>query len=121
MLTNHLGIKVKDIEKVEKFYCENLEFEFEHKYEDEDKILVFLKNENSVLELIHSKNNVHNSVKNGIIDHLAFTVTNIQEYIDKLKRKNVNFITNEITEVDGKLIIFFEGAEGEKIELVQYI
>lgn len=43
MLTNHLGIKVKDIEKVEKFYCENLEFEFEHKYEDEDKILVFLK------------------------------------------------------------------------------
>ena len=118
MLTNHLGIKVKDIEKAQKFYCE---FEFEHKYEDKDKILVFLKNENSVIELIHSKNNVYNSVKNGIIDHLAFTVTNIQEYIDKLKRKNVNFITNEITEVDGKLIIFFEGAEGEKIELVQYI
>ncbi|WP_434296544.1 VOC family protein [Clostridium sporogenes] len=121
MLTNHLGIKVKGIEKAQKFYCENLEFQFEHKYEDKDKILVFLKNENSVIELIHSKNNVYNSVKNGIIDHLAFTVTNIQEYIDKLKRKNVNFITNEITEVDGKLIIFFEGAEGEKIELVQYI
>ncbi len=115
MLTNHLGIKVKDIEKVQKFYCENLEFEFEHKHEDEDKILVFLKNENSVVELIHSKNNVYNSVKNGIIDHLAFTVTNIQEYIDKLKRKNVNFITNEIAEVDGKLIIFLKVLKGRKL------
>ncbi len=72
MLTNHLGIKVKDIEKAQEFYCENLEFEFEHKYEDKDKILVFLKNENSVIELIHSKNNVYNSVKNGIIDHFSF-------------------------------------------------
>ncbi|EJP6471223.1 glyoxalase/bleomycin resistance/dioxygenase family protein [Clostridium sporogenes] len=120
MLTNHLGIKVRDIEKVQKFYCENLEFEFEHKYEDEDKILVFLKNENSVIELIYSKNKEYNSVINGIIDHVAFTVTNIQECINKLKRKNVKFITNEVTEVDGKIIIFFEGAEGEKIELVQY-
>ena len=42
MLTNHIGIKVKDIEKVQKFYCQNLGFECEHKYEDEDKILVFL-------------------------------------------------------------------------------
>ncbi|MCR1933185.1 VOC family protein [Clostridium tepidum] len=121
MLTNHIGIKVKDIEKVQKFYCQNLGFECEHKYEDEDKILVFLKNKNSVIELIYSKNKEYSSAVNGIIDHIAFSVNNIQECIDKLKKKNVKFITNEITEVDGKMIIFFEGAEGEKIELVQYI
>lgn len=121
MLTNHVGIKVRDIENAQKFYCDNLEFTFEHKYEDEDKILVFIKNENSVIELVYSKNNAYSSVNNGVIDHLAFTVTDIKKYIDKLKKNNVNFITNEITEVDGKLIIFFQGPEEEKIELVQYI
>jgi lactoylglutathione lyase len=121
MLTNHIGIKVRDIEKSQKFYCENLEFIFEHKYEDDNIVLVFLKNENSVIELVYSKNNIYSSVKNGVIDHLAFTVTDIHKYIDKLKKRNVNFITNEVIALDGKLIIFFEGADGEKIELVQYV
>ncbi|EJO5347621.1 VOC family protein [Clostridium botulinum] len=121
MFTNHLGIKVTDIEKAKKFYCENLEFQYDHKYEDEDKILVFLKNENSVIELVYSKNNIYNSVTNGIIDHVAFTVDDIHEYINKLKKKNINFITKEVIEIDSKLIIFLQGPEGEKIELVQHI
>ena len=120
MVTNHIGIKVKDVEACKKFYCENLGFEVEHKYEDEDKILMFLKNENSVLELIYSKNKEFGSVNNGIIEHIAFTVDDIQEYIDKLKKNNVKFLT-DIIKVDGKLVTFFEGSQGEKLELVEHL
>lgn len=121
MLTNHIGIKVKDIEKSINFYCENLGFMFEHKYEDKDKILVFLKNENSIIEFVYKKDDKYNSVNNGIIEHLAFTVDDIHQYINKLKNNNVKFLLDDVVTVDGKYIIFFEGPNGEKMELVQYI
>lgn len=121
MFTNHIGIKVKNIDNSQIFYCKNLGFSYDHKYEDDNKILVFLKNENSVLELVYLKDTEYNSVKNGIIDHIAFTVDNIYEYIDKLKNRGVKFISDEVIKIDGKLIVFFEGSEGEKIELVQYL
>lgn len=121
MFTNHIGLKVRDIEKSQDFYCENLDFIFESKYENDNVILLFLKNENSVIELIQSKDSIYTSVNHGIISHLAFTVTDIHQHIDKLKKNNVQFTQNEVRESNSKLIIFFEGPDGEKLELVQYI
>lgn len=121
MFTNHIGLKIRNIEKSQNFYCENLDFVFENKYESDSAIILFLKNKNSVIELIQSKDNVYTSVNHGIISHLAFTVTDIHQHIDKLKKNNVQFTQNEVKEFNGKLIIFFEGPDGEKLELLQYI
>lgn len=121
MLTNHIGIKVKNAERSQKFYCENLGFTLDHKYENENVILVFLKNENSVIELIHKKNVSYDSVQKGIVEHVAFTVDDIHAYVNKLKNNNVKFISDGLKEVDGKMIMFFQGPDGEKLELVQFI
>lgn len=121
MLTNHIGIKVKNIEESQKFYCDNLGFELDHKYDDDKRTLVFLKNENSVIELVYVKTSEYNSVMNGIVEHIAFTVDDIEKYTEDLIDRGVKFVTCHPMEIDNKLVIFFEGPSGEKLELVQHL
>lgn len=119
MFTNHIGIRVRDIEKSSKFYCEILGFELKERFENEKLILLFLKNENTVIELVYAKNNEYDYVRNGILEHMAFTVDDIKKYVDKLKENNIKFISKDIIKFKGEYIIFFEGPDGEKLELVQ--
>ncbi|MEG2354213.1 MAG: VOC family protein [Clostridium sp.] len=121
MLTNHIGIKVRNIQEAEKFYCENLEFKLEHRYDDDKRTLVFLENASTVIELIYVKTLEYSSVANGIVEHIAFTVENIEEYAEKLRDNGVEFSTCHPMELDEKLVIFFQGPNGEKLELVQHL
>ncbi|WP_040327334.1 VOC family protein [Clostridium ihumii] len=121
MFTNHIGLKVKDIEYCKSFYCENFDFKIHHEYEDERIKLTFLENENSIIELIYTKEKDYNYVQNGIVEHIAFTVDNIDLYKEKLMKNNVKCISKEFKEVDNKKIFFIEGPSGEKLELVEHI
>jgi len=121
MFTDHVGLKVRDLDSSVKFYCENLEFEVESKYENEMSNIVFIKNENTVIELICPKNGEYGQVPNGIISHLAFTVKDMAYYIDKLKKNNVSFVTDEPKKMESKQIIFFTGPDEERLEFVQYL
>ena len=119
MKTNHIGIRVRDIEASTKFYCDLLDFEFDHRFETPKLILVFLKNEDTKIELVYSKDGEYDYVRNGILEHFAFTVPDIYAHVEKLKNNNVNFISKNVIKFKDELIVFFEGPNGEKLELVQ--
>lgn len=121
MFTDHIGIKVRDINASKKFYQENLEFQVESTYENERVNIVFMKNENTVIEFICPKNGDYDLVPNGIINHIAFVVKDIEESIEKLKANHVVFDTDAPRPMANKLIIFFKGPDGESLELVQYV
>lgn len=121
MLTDHIGIKVRDLNISKKFYQENLDFEEVSTHENERVNILFMKNENTVIELICAKNGAYEQVPNGIVSHIAFTVPDIKYYAEKLKKNNVVFETNEPMVMANKLIIFFAGPDGERLEFVQYV
>lgn len=120
MFTDHIGIKVRDINASTKFYKENLEFEVESIYENQISNIVFIKNENTVIELICPKSGEYSQVPNGIVSHIAFTVKDMAYYVEKLKKNNVSFVTAEPKKMEGKQIIFFTGPDGESLEFVEY-
>lgn len=121
MLTDHIGLKVKDLNTSVDFYSKNLDFVVDSNFETEKSHIVFLKNENTVIELICPKSGIYDCSANSVINHMAFIVPDIYEYIEKLKKNNIKFKTGEVKEATGKKIIFFYGPDGEELELVQYL
>lgn len=120
MLIDHVGIKVRNAAISQKFYMDILGFNLDHKYEDDGVILVFLKNEDFLLEIIEKKNTSYDNVAAGIVEHMAFTVPNLEDYVARLKGEGVEFTTDP-KPVDNKRVIFFKGPDGEKLELVQHM
>ena len=55
------------------------------------------------------------------MEHIAFTVENLEDEIEKLKENNVEIISESPRVCDKKLIAFFKGPNGEKLEFVQYL
>ena len=120
MLTDHVGLKVRDLNISKNFYRENLDFEEVSTHENERVNIVFMKNENTVIELVCDKKGEYGQVPNGIVSHIAFTVPDIKYYIEKLKKNNIKFEMDEPMVMGNKLIIFFPGPDGERLEFVQY-
>lgn len=120
MLTDHIGIKVKDLDISKKFYKENLDFKEVLTHENERVNILFMENENTVIELVCAKQGAYEQVPNGVVSHVAFTVPDIKYYVEKLKKSNVVFEMDEPMVMANKLIIFFAGPDGERLEFVQY-
>ncbi|GAA0123076.1 MAG: VOC family protein [Clostridium argentinense] len=117
---NHVGVTVKDMEASKKFYSEILDGIIDHEYEDENVHLCFIKSGNGVIELVQRKK-VESSFNIGVVEHIAFTVENLEDEIEKLKENNVEIISESPRVCDKKLIAFFKGPNGEKLEFVQYL
>lgn len=120
LLMNHVGIIVKDSMISRRFYLEVLGLELEGIHEDERVILTFLKAGQGTIELIEKKN-VEEVLPRGVVEHIAFTVENMEEKVNKLKECNVTLISGEPYIVGKKKIFFFQGPNGEKLEFVQIL
>jgi lactoylglutathione lyase len=117
---NHVGVIVEDMEVSKKFYEEVIGAKLEHAYENERVQLTFYRVGSGVVELVKRKNTDHNR-NLGVVEHIAFTVDNIEESMKLLKKHNVKSISEEIISMENKLLFFFEGPNGEKLEYVQYV
>lgn len=117
---NHVGVIVDDMEVSKKFYEEVIGAKLEHTYENERVELAFYKVGSGVVELVKRKNTNHNR-NLGVVEHIAFTVDNIEESVELLKKHNLKSISEEIISMENKLLFFFEGPNGEKLEYVQYV
>lgn len=117
---NHVGVIVDDMEIAKKFYEEVIGAKLEHAYENERVQLAFYRIGSGVVELVKRKNTNHNR-NLGVVEHIAFTVDNIEESVKLLKKHNVKSISEEIISMENKLLFFFEGPNGEKLEYVQYV
>ena len=117
---NHVGIVVSNMEVSKKFYSEVIGGELEHTYENENVQLSFYRVGSGVIELVKRKQIEYNN-NIGIVEHIAFTVDNIEEAVISLKKHNVNLISEKTATMENKLLFFFKGPDGEKLEYVQYI
>ena len=120
----HVGIFVKDIGVSKKFYCDILDFELNHENnikEDNGYIkLAFLSAGTCVIELVQLP--VLNDRTDGPIDHLSFSVKNIEKVKAILETRGVKFDTDEIIHAPnfferGNRWIFFKGPDGERLEI----
>ncbi|MBS4539086.1 VOC family protein [Clostridium sp. D2Q-11] len=116
----HIAVVVKNIDKSKEFYQKVLGCEVEGDFEDDRLKFLYLKSGNGIIELLQYKEkDVERS--RGIIDHIAFTVEDLDKAIKRAKQYNALFIFDEPKIVNSMKIIFIEGPDGERIEFIENI
>jgi lactoylglutathione lyase len=120
----HVGIFVKNLEISKKFYCEKLDFELLHENilkEDAGVIkIAFIKASDCILELVQFP--VFKERTDGIVDHVAFKVKDIEQTVNILKKRGIEFETEDIVFAKdffnkGDKWITFKGPDGEHLEI----
>jgi lactoylglutathione lyase len=117
----HVGIMVKDMDESLAFYQNILGLELRNREwlnETIELAFLFFPEQPSVeVELIYG-----GPVENeGIVNHLAFTVENIEAELARFKEAGVTLVDEEPRSIlNGTVkIAFFQGPNGEKLELVE--
>lgn len=120
----HAMIRVKDLEKSEKFYAEIFDLQRSHFLDFDDFSLSYLRNkENEMeLELTYNKGREEPYNHGSGYGHVAFSVEDLQGFYDKVK--NLGYQPTDIKEfnVNGeKLAKFFfvQDPDGYKIEVLE--
>lgn len=116
---DHVGVRIKNTEVSTDFYCNILGCEVVGTLENEIREIIFLKAGDGVIELINKFNDIE-SRSIGQVDHIAFTVDNLEDAMKRLKEFNVKILSEEPIQVtDYMRVIFFEGPDGERLEFVE--
>ncbi len=122
MILNHLGVQVSDCAKSERFYCDGLGCTLSEHWQTPELKAVNLHCGELIIELLEYVNLPQKPVNAGVINHLAFSVADIDAQIERLTKLGAVFETAAPKILaSGKKIIFFHGPDGERIELVQNI
>lgn len=121
MKMEHVGIMVNDMDESLAFYQNILGLELRNREWLNDTIelaFLFFPEQPSVeVELIYG-----GPVENeGIVNHLAFRVENIEAELARFKEAGVKLVDEEPRSIlNGTVkIAFFQGPNGEKLELVE--
>ncbi|MED4255858.1 VOC family protein [Priestia megaterium] len=117
----HTAIIVASIEDSIRYYSEMFGFKVRLQGASETKEMAFLylkEQPNMEIELIRDINPIGEYSKSGIVNHLAFTVENINEAINHYKEKGIEFLSSEPqpTLEGGRMILFY----GPNNELLQF-
>lgn len=118
---DHIGVMVKDLEASISFYQDILGLDVIHRFLPTPTIEVarmgYEPHKEVIIELMQGSK--ENLPKEGIVNHIGFKVSEIEEEVKRLKEKNVHFTMEDIYDLDGLKFIFFEGPDGELLELYQ--
>ncbi|WP_134703402.1 VOC family protein [Ammoniphilus sp. YIM 78166] len=119
----HTALIVKDMDQSIEYYQRLFHFQLRIRGTTQARELAFLFHPNQPsfeIELIRDIESTNDYASKGIVNHLAFTVENIEECIDKLKQEGVTFLTETPnSSIDGGKTIFFYGPNEELLQLVQ--
>jgi lactoylglutathione lyase len=118
----HIGVFVNDMDVSVKFYTEVLGMKLlGRSFLEEDVELGFLAHPGSEqvqLELIGRGSN--DKPDNGKVHHIAFTVSDIEAEVERLKGLGIKMIDQEPRIIlDNVKIAFFFGPDGERLEFFQ--
>lgn len=118
----HIGIMVNDMDRSIEFYTEvvGMDLKKREKLNEEVELafLAFAGSEDIELELVGR--GTTGLSDQGIVNHLAFSVEDIDETLAHLKAHGVRLLDQTPREIlDGVWIAFFFGPDGERLELVQ--
>ena len=117
----HIGLFVSNAARSKEFYTKTLDFSVAFEIQNAEVDAVFVKKGNLMLELIEFLNQDMQR-KDGVVDHIAIRVKNIEKVVDVLKKRGVTFETEEIVYApdywdNGSKWILFRGPDGEHLEL----
>jgi len=116
----HVGIQVTDLEKSVHFYTSILGMKLvkTENVPESNLQIAFVQIGESQLELLASSG-TRAPAETGVIQHLAFTVSNLDGIVEQLKDADVKLVDSEPKPVfDGKArVFFFKGPDGETLEL----
>lgn len=120
----HIGLFVEDIERTKKFYRDILEFNtlYECELDDADgkTQIAFIGNGSCMIEVVRFASPAKRP--DGIVDHIALQVRDIEAVRDSLLEKGIRFESKEIVFngavfPNGSKWILFRGPDGEHLEL----
>lgn len=117
----HVGLFILDVERSKEFYTNVLHFEVVFEVQNTEVKVVFVKNGNLILELVEFLNEKTKRT-DGLVDHVAINVNNIENVVEKLRERGIVFETDKITYAhnfwnNGSKWILFRGPDGEHLEL----
>lgn len=120
----HVGIRVSDIQKSIAFYQEVFGLTLQNTWGDhkDGPRLAFLgfegRPERENVELIATDESA--IAETGRVDHLAFTVTDLDAEVERIRALRVRFISDAPVALAGLgRVIFFHGPDGEHLELFE--
>lgn len=122
MKMEHVGIMVNDMDESLAFYQNILGLELRNREWLNDTVelafLYFPEQPSVEVELVYGGGSVEGE---GIVNHLAFTVEDIGAELARLKKAGVKLVDAEPRTIlnDNVKIAFFDGPNGEKLELVE--
>jgi len=121
----HVGVFVDDIERSKKFYQDLLGFSVTWECDQPDNVkIAFVQNGSVILELVQFPKPLNRS--DGVVDHIAIAVEDIESIKKTLDEKGIIFESNEIVygkgvfENDSKWILF-RGPDNEHLELTEVL
>lgn len=113
---SHICLSTLDLDKVYKFYINELNFKISHKFiNSKNELYGYFINagNNTFLEFFLSKK--INRAKNNIFRHLCFEVYDLKKVYNKFKKKNPN-LKIKIGKTDRVKQFFVKDFEGNIIE-----
>lgn len=119
----HTAIMAKDMENSIEFYTEKLGFKVRLRGNSPNRELAFLYLESQPdmeIELIRDLEPTETYHDVGLVNHLAFNVTDIDEAIRHYRNLGIEFTTVETKPtLEGGRMILFHGPNGELLQLIE--
>ncbi|MFK2825944.1 VOC family protein [Bacillus sp. B190/17] len=121
----HVGIMVRDLEKSISFYTDIIGFRLLGRLDHPNGQvkIAFIGTDDSSGTQIELLEGYNDSLPvEGKVHHLALKVEGIEREINRLKEAGVRLIDREITTLpNGSRYFFFEGPDGEWLELFETV
>jgi lactoylglutathione lyase len=119
----HTAIIVMDMDRSIQFYSDMFGFNVRLRGSNPIREMAFLYLEaqpNMEIELIRDIGPIGEYSESGIVNHLAFTVENIDEAVRHYKEKGIKFTSSETKPtLEGGRMILFYGPDRELLQLVE--
>ena len=113
----HIGVKAENMDVAIEFYETILGFKLIKRTKPGHTELAFLQLGHVVVELVELKGPI---AQDGLVNHLAFKVSDIFVATEHLKKHEVTLLSPEpVSFGDGRYNLFFRGPSGEKLEFYQ--
>jgi lactoylglutathione lyase len=116
----HIGINVSDMERSLAFYTQVLGLPLRGRVKLGEKTeLAFVSLGDAEIELVWKQGAELEHAREGIVNHLAFTVDDVGAVLAHLRGHGVKLLNEEpvVLGALGARVAFFHGPDGEKLEL----
>jgi len=119
----HVGIMAENLTHSVNFYVDLLGFDESRRGETKDnKQIVFLTHKGLPefeIELVKDTQSIDTYSAEGLVNHLAFAVEDLEQTIKFLSENEVEFLANKPKMGIGRRTIRFKGPSGEILQLVE--